>query len=68
MNALTKVMSHLIEGLITTMAIFLAMGSFFWFNSPWAKLSGFAVRLFSQLLGGEMATGRVLNAWGWRYS
>ena len=33
-------MSHAIEGTITFLAVIFAMGSFFWFESTWLKLTG----------------------------
>lgn len=33
-------MSHAIEGTINFLAVILAMGSFFWFESTWMKVAG----------------------------
>jgi hypothetical protein len=54
---LTKLASHSVEGLITAVSVFLAMGSFFWFDNIWAKLSGFAV----SLIAGQISIRNRLN-------
>lgn len=40
MKFVKSLMSHAIEGIITFLAVIFAMGSFFWFESTWLKLTG----------------------------
>lgn len=40
MKFVKSLMSHAIEGTITFLSVIFAMGSFFWFESTWLKITG----------------------------
>ncbi|GEM_PF-704936 len=40
MKFVKSFISHALEGTITFLAVIFAMGSFFWFESTWMKLTG----------------------------